>query len=283
MYERLIKNLEPVLKEMNVGSELPLTNKELVEVVKKTVDGKRFYDFSELVTNAYLDYLTGRTDKLTYSYDLRPVRSKLADELTVRLQKKYNALPICQANQLSTWEISSTLPNCRLSNESQTDTNRNLANLSQQISQMVPNQLKVVEAPRSVRQWQPSVVLALSIIKGVWLVTLLVVGLFLLISRSRAFVTLAWSFILVGIFEVGFGLIAWDWLGRLISENFTNGSESQLAPVAIDLSAGILEIFKSTLGNISVIMLIVGVTSLLLAIIYRHKSKPEAAASVKLS
>ena len=125
--------------------------------------------------------------------------------------------------------------------------------------------------------------LALSIIKGVWLVTLLVVGLFLLISRSRAFVTLAWSFILVGIFEVGFGLIAWDWLGRLISENFTNGSESQLAPVAIDLSAGILEIFKSTLGNISVIMLIVGVTSLLLAIIYRHKSKPEAAASVKLS
>ena len=93
------------------------------------------------------------------------------------------------------------------------------------------------------------------------------------IFRSRAFIPIAISLLFVGIIQIGFGMIAWDWIGTAVSDYFAGYDNSQLAPLVTDIAGAMLEVLKIALGNLTIVILGLGATLLVLGIVSGIRGK----------
>jgi hypothetical protein len=242
---------------------------ETREIVIKVIDAETFYRVLEDYLNAAVQYLNGRSDQFQFSYNLVPLKQKAADEIAQKYLAKYAALPVCEPKDLTTWKPEKEFPSCQIAEEKvkNNDIERifkkratdGLASLPEAISVNGPNQ-----GLKNARDliWRADQVITIT-----WWLTALTTLLMLLILRARALRPLAVAFITVGSLQIGFSLIAWDWMARAVGE-FLGGSDAKtLVPIIADILASILEILKTTLGNISIIMFGLGLMFLVLAIV----------------
>jgi hypothetical protein len=105
-----------------------------------------------------------------------------------------------------------------------------------------------------------------------WMATFIAFFLFLAVLRRHEFLSLAFIFLLTGLIEAVFGLIAWDWVGKLIIDSMPTGNHG-LVPVGIDVVATVLDVLKRALSEFSVVLIIVGAVFLFLWIFWRPKPK----------
>jgi len=270
LYGRLADNLEPLLAHGS-AEELSLTPQELNDALKTAIDGEQFYDFISLYLRAVIPWLTGDTNELQFSYSLAESKSRFRDQLSAKLTNKYENLPECQSNQLKNWGFDSGLPECRLSGGS--------AEVEIQIDSLVgarvdelPDDILLNEPSSNLLQMRANVIRAGQAVKAVHLATVVLIGLMLLIWRARALTTIGGAFLFVGLVQLGFSLVAWDWVGRNVADLLSGGGESaQLAPIGLDLATTILEVLKTALGNLTILTLSSGVLMIILGLIYGRK------------
>jgi len=274
LYGRLINNIEPLLG-FREGNKPPLLEgEELSEVVRSAVDGEQFYDFLGRYLKAHLEWLTGERETLNFSDDVTAVKQKASNELAAKVLAKYEGLPSCQANQLKTWSLDEGLPECKLSEgsaSSRQDIATQIRSLANEQISGIPNRIVSNNPSTNMHSTRENLGRILTLIKLLWLLTGALVILFFIISRRGAFFTLAGAFLLVGVIEVGFSLIAWDWLAKNIADFVSSGEAAVLAPLIVDFASTILEVFQTALGSISIVFLIAGASMLAAGFIWRPK------------
>lgn len=276
LYGRLVGNVGqflPTDELINLG----LTNTDVTDILKSGLDGEQFYDLTGVVLGAYLPWLTGQTDSLSYSYELGSVKQKLTEATEAKLLAEYYSLPLCTAVQLRNWSFDSGLPSCQLvAGTLQAKSITNSANLAAtKLTEGIPDTLSASQASSTLLAVKIKVALAFKIIYAIWGATLLFGLLYLLIFRSSGFISLAICFLLVGLLQIAFSLVGWDWITKTIGD-FVGGSgeAKSIAPIVIDLVSVILGAMKTVMGNISIGFLVSGVVLLVLGIISKiHKAK----------
>jgi hypothetical protein len=89
--------------------------------------------------------------------------------------------------------------------------------------------------------------------------TLLLTLIYLLVFRASGLISLGICLLLVGLLQIAFSLVGWDWITKTIGD-FVGGSgeAKSIAPVIIDLVSVILGAMKTVMGNISIGFLISG-------------------------
>jgi len=275
LYDRLTGQIGAVLPKATKDS--PFTDAELKDIITQSIDANAFYDFTNQAATAYLDWLTGRADTLTFNYNFTPTKSRLNDTITEKLLAKYNNLPTCQTKDLHTWSTANGLPSCQLpaSNVQSNDVESAFRNQATTLTRDLPDQLTAGVPSPQLLQTRKDVIEALKVIKFIWLVTAAFLALYLLIFRSRAFFSLAVIFLIAGLLEIGFSLIGWEWLRRLVSDSLTKNNQAVAAFIVDMVSAGI-EVLKTLLGNLSIITLSLGGLFLILGVVYavKRKAKP---------
>lgn len=268
VYGRLTEKLGEVLPKGFIEN-YPLTKVEVKDVVTATVDADTFYNFLEVYAGGYVTYLSGKSETLDIQYSLVEVKSHLIETLTTKLSAKYQNLPLCTAEQTRGWDIEKEYPNCQLPPGSVQDSSID-SQLKRQIAGQVnqlPDNVSASETPEDKNGVRRIVMVANTAINIVWIATLLLLLLMLLIFRRKAFVPLGIGLLFVGVVQIGFGLVAWDWIAKNIADSIAGYSGSELTPLVLDMVALLLDVLKRTLGNLTIIILGSGGALLVLGIV----------------
>ncbi len=249
----------------------PLTKEETTAVITEAVDADTFYGFMEVYVGAYLDYLTGQSETVTFQYNLVPTKERLVEAMATKLIAKYQSLPTCTAEQTRSWDIEKAFPNCQLPPGSIEDGSVNSqlkSQLTKNVNQL-PDEVNSNQSVGNDNGMRNIVKIANIAINISWIATLLVILLMLLVWRRKAFIPLAISLLFVGLIQVGFSLVAWDWIAQNISDALVGkfGGGGQLAPLAIDMAGVALDVLKKTLDNLTIIIIGSGAAMLVLGII----------------
>ncbi len=269
-YGRLSSQLGENLPEGFIEG-YPLTKEETTAVITETVDAETFYSFMEVYVGAYLDFMTGKSETVAFQYDLIPVKGRLVEAMATKLSAKYQNLPTCTSEQTRNWDIEEEFPVCKLPpgsvQESSIDSQLR-SQLTEQVNQL-PNQVNSNQNIENDNGLRNIVRIANTAINIAWIATLLIILLMLLVYRRKSFIPLAISLLFVGLIQVGFSLVAWDWIAQNISDIVANkfGGGAELAPLAIDMAGVIIDVLKRTLGNLTIIIIGTGGLLLVLGII----------------
>jgi hypothetical protein len=266
LYGRLSNQLEGVMpKEISEG--LPLSKSDIADVIRSSIDGPIFYDFLDKFLTSELDWLTGRTDQLAFSYSLAAVKHKAQDALAAKLTAQYSSLPACKPTELKNWENDQGIPTCKLpeTKVASRDINRVMVAGATKSLADIPDTVTISGDGQA--KARTKIIMVLKGVTIVWAVTALFLALYIIILRRRAFWPLAGIFLVVGLLQIGFSLIAWDWLARTISDSLNGKIDGSILPLVIDLIGATLEVFKTILGNLSIFFLVSGGALLVLAVI----------------
>lgn len=272
LYGRLSETLPKLLDE-KMFEESGFAKEDVVDVVRSAIDSQMFYGFAEQASEAFLPWLTSETTELAFSYDLSPVKSNLRDKSVDRMLAKYNQLPICTPQQVKAWSTEAGLPICQLpsSNVRSNDVARLFGEQIDKILAGFPAHLEASETVK-LREVRGHITSSLRIMQMIWLVTGVAFLLFLGILRRYAFLSLAFIFLLTGLIEALFGMIAWDWVGKLVIDSMPTNANDVL-PVIIELVTAALDVLKQVLSTFSVALIIVGAAFLVAWIVWRPKPK----------
>ncbi|MDP3992962.1 MAG: hypothetical protein Q8Q05_01990 [bacterium] len=269
LYGRLVGNVGQFIPSEELKS-FGLTDTDVTDLLKSGFDGEQFYDLTGVALGAYLPWLTGQTDSLDYTYELGGVKQKLESATATKLSAKYYSLPLCTAAGLRNWSFENSLPSCQLASGTlQAKSITNSTNIAaSKLTEGLPNTLSASHVSPSLAAAKVKVALGFKIIYAIWGATLLLGLLYLLIFRSSGFISLAICFFLVGLLQIAFSLVGWDWITKTTGD-FVGGSgeAKSIAPIVIDLVSVILGAMKTVLGNISIGFLVSGVALLVLGII----------------
>lgn len=270
LYGRLTSNL-PKLVDDQILKDSPFGEEDLMDIVQSSVDSETFYAFLDQYLKEHVDWLAGRTNTLDFTYDLAQVKARAREKANSRIIAKYEGLPTCNSTQISSWSAENTLPSCKLPSTSirsndvhrilETQTDSFLETIPGEISSKPTPSLEIMreQASRAVKATQIAIIAAAAFIV-----------LYLAIYRRKAFLSLAFIFLLTGLIEAAFGLIAWDWVGKIVVDTLPDNKATTL-PIIVDVVTAVLEVLKKSLANTSIILLIIGGVFLLLAIFYRPK------------
>ncbi len=274
LYGRLVGNIGQLLPAGQTKS-FGLDNTDVTDIIKSAIGADQFYDFTESFLDAYLPWLTNKTESVVFSYELRSVKQRLADSAASKILTNYNSLPLCRSAELRDWNFEQGLPSCQLPEGTlKSKSVANLANLAAtKLTEGIPDSLSVSQSPSQLLTIRANVTLANKIVQTIWGATLLMMLLYWLIWRASGLISLSICFLLVGILQIVFSLVGWDWLTKTASDfvDGTGGAKS-IAPVIIDLVAVILGVMKTTLGNISIGFLVSGGILLVLGIVTKLKT-----------
>ena len=265
LYSRLTGNVAGFLPSDEI-ERFGLEPADVTEILKSGIDGERFYDFLTKAGEAYLPWLTGKTATLSFSYSLQETKLKLADATSARILTKYNSLPTCTSVELRDWSFDESMPTCQLANGTlKAKSITNLANqAATRLTDQIPDSISASQPSQQLLEVRTNVALAFKMIFAIWGATLLLLLLYLLIWRSAGLISLSICFLLVGLLQIAFSLIGWDWITKTIGE-FVGGSgeAKSVVPIIIDLVSVMLGAMKSLMGNISVGFLGSGVAMLI--------------------
>lgn len=275
LYGRLTTQIETTLpKQFTENSGL--TGEDLSTIVRDSIDADTFYTTLEGYLRSQMDWLTSKSDSNNFSFNLAPIKESAVERITEKQLIQYNKLPACTGEQARLWSLEDGLPECRLSNSDDNIEQALRASTEEGLAEL-PATLSTPPPSEEMQRSREVVTKASQITLIVWLLTAGIIALYILLLRQRAFFPLATTFILVGLLQVGFSLIAWDWLGRVVTESFQNQEGyGELIPLLVDVATTILTVLKRSLGNISIITLSIGVLFLVLGIvsaIHRPKKK----------
>lgn len=276
LYERLTGNIGSFFPKEK-REQIPLTDAELTDLLTSSVDADTFYGFSDQLVTAYSNYFTSRSETLSFSYNLASVKEKTTAALTAKLIAKYNDLPECKSNQLKNWQADKGLPECQLpsGNVQSNDVNRLLTRQATEATAQWPESVSVPEPNQDLAGVRAKVTQVLRWIYLTWVVLAGFLLLYLLIFRSRGFLSLAIIFLMAGLLEVAFGLIGWEWLARNIID-LVGGQSVQLTGLSTDLAAAIAQVLKKIMGTLSIITLSLGGLFLIVGLISKFKRGTEA-------
>lgn len=269
----------------NIGEFLPADELEksgfnatdVTDVLKAGMDGDRFYELEATALNAYLPWLTGKTDSLSFSYPLQETKTKLTDSAKAKILTKYGNLPVCTSAQVRDWSFESGLPSCQLpSGTLKAKSIDNLANqTATKLTEGIPDFLSANQPPAQLIAARANIALVFRVIYAIWAATLLLALLYLLIFRSSGFFSLAICFLLVGLLQIAFSLVGWDWITKTIGDFIGGSGEAKsIAPIIIDLVSVILGAMKTVMGNISIGFLISGGILLVLGVVGKIHHSP---------
>ncbi len=256
---------------------LPLSSDQMSAVMTSAVDASTFYSLLAGVAASYLDYLTGRTAIFHYSLNLQPVKAKIITQGSSAVIAQYQALPLCQSSQLKGWDAKNSFPSCQLppTNLQSRDVNQLLGAQITNLVGQLPDRYTAPAASEGLKTARDRVSALMKMVRLSWLVTTGLVLLTLAIWRRRAFAELAVIFLIAGLLEVAFSLVAWDWLKRLIVDLINHPGQSQaLVTIVGTLVDDIIQTLKTIMGNLSIITLSVGGAFLILWG-FTHFGKPK--------
>ncbi len=277
LYGRLTGQIQSMVpKETQDGTKL--SKEEMTEIIINVIDAETFYKVLEQYLTVTLGYVTGKSDELNFTYDLTTVEQDAVEEITQKALAKYAALPVCQQKDLSSWDPEKEFPTCKLpeGNVKDNEIERIFQKSATEGINTLPANISVTNPSEGLKSTRKAVIMVNQIVTIVWGLTALIVALMLLLLRGKAFRPLAVTFIIVGLLQIGFSLIAWDWIARAVGEFFGGSDAAAIAPIITDIVATVLEILKTTLGNISIVTLGIGVMFLVLAIVHWfHRPKPQ--------
>lgn len=273
LYGKLTGNLEQILPT-DIEQDGVLTRQDLAEIIPGAISAERFYDFTAQIANSYLSYLTNRSNKVDFNYDLKTIKAATDAKIADRLISRYQNLSTCDQKQLRTFDLANW-PTCRL-NSSATLENDEEQLIKSKITKLdllsgIPDQITINSDQSKLGNTKAKVSGALSLIKIIWLSTLVLVLLLFLIYRRKAFFSLAGAFLLVGLITVAFSFIAWDWLARVITELIKSNSNEALLPALTDLITTVIDVLRGATGNISIVTLALGAVFLILGLAWRDR------------
>jgi hypothetical protein len=272
LYGRLSANLPRLLPE-SFAAETGLSTEDLADVLVAAVDAQTFYGFVDAVTSSYITWLVGDSEKLDFRYDLEAVKTNGRDKALDRLLAKYGELPLCDSEQVKSWSTENGLPSCRLpeGNVRSNDVSRLLGQHLDKVLETLPSEIVGNETAK-LREGRAKVLWTLQAVRLTWIITAVFLLLYLVIFRRAAFLSLAFVFLLAGVVEAAFSLIAWDWVGKIVIDSLPS-SVGPYVPLAVDLITAILDVLKRTLSVLSFWLIAVGALFLLLWIFYRPKPR----------
>lgn len=273
LYDRLTAHLDAVFPKNEVD-KLPFTNEDLRQIITKTIDANTFYDALGSAASAYGNWLQGNNSTIGFSYDLAPLKEQFITNATDTALAAYASQPVCKSQEIANWGRGDALPECRLSgNDTGETTLKPLVQkqLNETIGKL-PNTLVSGEASPELLRARETVHLVNKVILTIWLVTFAIILLYLVLLRARAFFSLAIIFIVAGLLEIGFGLIGWEWIRQTLVDLFSNQGATW-ATFVVDLTASLVEILKTILGNLSIISLSLGGLFLILGVFFGFKSR----------
>ena len=274
LYNRIINQYDLFIPDQ-VTKTAPYTADELKQILTYAIDGQTFYDFMDAYLTSYLDYYTGRADKLYFGYNLDPVKARAKTKANEILSAKYyNELPECKSSQLRDWSMAETLPTCRLpkSNVAQTDIDRQLSALVEKMAADVPGSIIVSSASPAVARARTFIMIDVKANYIIWAATGLLTLLYLLFRRRKAFVPLGLIMLVVGAAEVGLSFFAWDWLAKnIIDYATTNQDYAKFSSIIADATDVTAQVLKTTLGTISIVIIGTGIALIILGIFFRPK------------
>lgn len=278
LYGRISTQFDSLVPS-DTGLSVPLTKEETKEILTFAIDGQTFYDFLGKYLTNQVNWLTGKSNTYNFSYDLTAVKNRAQDKTTEIAIARYNDLPVCQSNQLRTWDAAKTFPTCQLPSSSSTTQSDVNAMLQSQVSSFfsgnnsqgkenVANSFTLGSPSPKLESWRSAIT---TITKGMyltWLITLGFLLLYLLILRTRAFKSLAFIFIVVGLLQIAFSFVAWGWFARAMGDVIANTGAAALAPIITDAIGVTAEVLKTIMGSLSIITLGIGGVMLILAIYF---------------
>lgn len=281
LYARLSNEFGQVLPA-NTNFIFKLTDDETKQILTYAIDGQTFYDFLGQYLKVNVDYLSGKTSDYNFSYDLTAVKNRAQDKATEITLARYNDLPVCQSNQLHSWNASTAFPVCQLPSDaslSQDDVNGMLTNqvgsyFTSSSGLKIGNTFTLTQPSDRLAAWRSTTTRVTHGIYLIWLATLAFLFLYLLILRRRAFWSLAFIFIIVGLLQIAFSFIAWGWLARTIADLFANTGAKQVSSAIADIAEVTMDVLKTIMGTLSIYTLGAGGAMLLLAI-YTSLRKPK--------
>jgi hypothetical protein len=266
-YGRLTGQLTEVLPKDFVKG-FPISNEEFAAITKEAVPENEFYSFLRVYAGAYLDYWTGKSPTIAVDYSLAKVKERAKVALTNKVVANYDKLPECTAEQARNWDISENFPTCRLAEGSlsRQSIDRQLSLLVSRAVDGLPANIKTSGVTEQQQANRNLFSTANKAIKIVWIATLLLVILMIVIWRQKSFIALAIALLFVGLVQIGFSLIAWDWIAQNVGDALAGSGKDNLAPIAADAVATALEVLKGTLDNLTIIILGTGGALLVLGI-----------------
>ncbi len=272
LYGRLTTTLPKTLDDKMFESS-GFSKEDLTDVVTAAIDSTTFYSFTEAAAQAYLPWLTGEEDNLSFRYDLAPVKATARDRAVDRMLARYAALPLCTSEQVKAWSTEQGLPSCQLpsNNVRSNDVARLFGEQVDTFLNQLPPAIGATENAQ-LREIRGKVSLVLRAIQLIWIITFVVFFLFLALLRRHAFLSLAFVFLLTGLVEALFGLVAWDWVGKLVIDSMPTDGNGVL-PVAIDLVTTVLDVLKRSLSTLSVALIVLGAAFLFCWIFFRPRPK----------
>jgi len=268
LYGRITNQLTDVLPKDFV-KQFPITNDEFIEVVKVAVPSQDFYRFLGVYSGAYLNYWTRQSETIDINYSLKEVKSRASSSLADKINKKYDKLPVCSVDQARRWDISAEFPSCRLAEGSisRESIEVQIKNLVNNAVASLPDNVAVSGISEKQQANRNLISTINSATKIIWIATLLIVVLMVAIWRQRSFMALAIALLFVGLVQIGFSLVAWDWIAENIGDAIAGSGNGNLAPLGLDAIAAAIEILKRTLDNLTIIILGSGGALLVLGII----------------
>ncbi len=275
LYGRLLAHLDTIIPD-GYTDTTSLDKKQLAEAVQASVSSDHFYGFLESVLKAYLPYITGQSANLNFSYDLTDLKGKFGDQVVAKQLVAYSNLPTCQSKQLGTWSIANGLPDCRLSESTNntSDIERSLVGQKDGYLKDLPDHINISQPGSGVEHARSIVTPVQQKAQLMLIASLVLVGVFMLLFRRGSLLSLAIICLIVGLIEIGFSLVGWGILEKAANELVVSKTSQALVPALSAVSQTLLDILKTTLGNISIGFLVAGALFLLLAILFRSPKKP---------
>ncbi|HUD21010.1 MAG TPA: hypothetical protein VMQ44_03020 [Candidatus Saccharimonadales bacterium] len=273
LYSRALNQYDALLPtdSFKTGS---LTKDDVKTVLTAAIDGSTFYDMLGQYLTSELHYLTGQSIEPNFNYDLTAIKGRASDKTAEVLNAKYDALPVCGANQTHDWSLATQLPSCKLAdtNIAQTDISRSISALATKAVEPLPDKISLTTTSPASERNRQIISIAVKVVKGIWLATGILLLLYLIFRRRKAFLPLGIIFLFVGVIQVGLSLFVWDWLGRNVTDLLVKNPHYAAYSTTINNTVSIIvQVLKTIFGTLSIVTLGVGVGCLALAIFWRPK------------
>lgn len=250
-----------------------LTKDQLKTVITESIDAPTFYDFFSKLITQQTNYLTGKSDDPHFQYSLSPFKDKLKDNLANQLSSQYENLPTCKQQQLKSWSFDNGLPVCRLESGAvkQSDVDLLISQQATKFTDTLPTNLTVEGNPQA----RAITMKATKIINLIWLITAGFILLYLVIFRFSGLFSIGVILLFVGLIEIGFSVIGWDWIGRIITDAVNIGGDKTVASLVVTLVTAVMNVLKTFMGNLSIITLGTGAFCFVVGLVGRiHKVVP---------
>lgn len=268
LYSRLTNQIGSALPQAAIDN-MPFDEDGITSIVKESIPADEFYSFLEKYTQTHLDYFSGRNRTINFEYSLTGVKDRAEQAIARELIKSYDNLEACTTDQIRRWSAADDFPECRLPEGAieRSSIERQLAALAGTALQEIPDEIVVDSV--SDRQYSTRLVVsrANTVTNISWIAALVVALLMFIIWRARALIPIGLSLLFVGLVQIGFSLVAWDWLGESIKDFVTGSSDISFAELVIDIVVVSLEILKTALGNLTIVILGAGLATLVLGIV----------------